>query len=297
MAAQHLSILQLSPEQVATAADFFESYATYALSQIEGGGDSGVILVDVASSLRAAGQWAMFFDPARAVSLLTQSGLIWHRLGYGFGTFTLAALAPSRLDRDDLISRLTQMAQGYSADQTAQRPSDEVNQATEPMQHPQQQAYLLLAAAAMQRRFELPLDTLRSVGDQSPHRRGVAPIGALGTPLRVYWEMARHFLDDDDQETASLVARDLAGMATSYAQTIDSAMANERLWFNAAAPVDVADIDTVAIALIAARRLGSARMRLQLREAMEGLDDTARVPLELANEMIDIGPGETQARA
>jgi len=33
-------------------------------------------------------------------------------------------------------------------------------------------------------------------------------------------------------------------------------MANERLWFNAAAPVEVGDTDIAAIAMLAARRLG-----------------------------------------
>src|SRR6266568_157366 len=119
----------------------------------------------------------------------------------------------------------------------------------------------------MSRQMDLPRGVLRLFADQSPHRRGVAPIGSLGTPLRVYWDIARRFLDDEDDQTATIVARDLAGMATSYAETIDSAMANQRLWFNAAAPVDVGDIDTSAIAMIAARRLGSSLTRVHLESA------------------------------
>jgi hypothetical protein len=298
MAARHLETLQLERDKVETAADFFEAYATRVLSQLEDGVADEVALVDAASSLRAAGQWAMFFDPRRAARLFTQSASIWHDMGYGFGTFVLAAIAPSFLDRNDLIFRLTQMAQTYSQETVIQQSSAERQETPEPLLHPQQQAYLLLAGAAMWRRLEIPLDLLRVVGDQSPHRRGVAPIGALGTPLRIYWEIARSFLDNDDENTAGLVARDLASMGVSYAQAIDSAMANERLWFNAAAPVDVGDIDAVAIGLIAARRLGSGRIRQHMQIAMEDLNATARVPLELANEMIDIGPtdfdGESQ---
>jgi hypothetical protein len=59
-------------------------------------------------------------------------------------------------------------------------------------------------------------------------------------------------------------------MADVYAEAINSAMANERLWFNAAAPVDVGDIDITAIALISARRLGSDPRPFQDR--FEGLN-------------------------
>jgi hypothetical protein len=294
MAYQHLRTLQLDPNKVEAAADFFEAYASYILSQIPRDAVGQVSLVDAATSLRSAGQWAMFFDPQRATDLLIRSAEIWDGMGYGFGTFVLAAMAPSRLNRYEMISRLTQIAQLYDPSGAARQFGIEQQQTLEPLEplepllHPQQQAYLLLAGASMWRRLELPLDILRIVGNQSPHRRGVAPTGALGTPLRVYWNIAREFLGDDDEQTAALVARDLAGMGTAYAQTIDSAMANERLWFNAAAPVDVGDIDTVTIALTAAQRLGPELTRVHLQSAMEGLEATARVPLELATEMIDI---------
>ena len=216
MAARHLETLQLERDKVETAADFFEAYATHVLSQLEAGVAEEVGLVDAASSLRAAGQWAMFFDPRRAARLFTQSARIWHDLGYGFGTFLLAAIAPNFLDRGDLISRLTQMAETYSPERVTQQPSAERHEMPEPLLHPQQQAYLLLAGAAMWRRLEIPLNLLRIVGDQSPHRRGVAPIGALGTPLRIYWEIARNFLDNDDEKTAGLVARNLASMGISF---------------------------------------------------------------------------------
>src|ERR1022692_4057987 len=111
MARQHLRTLQLDPNKVETAADFFEAYASYRLSQnpIDAIGEDS--LEDVASSLRVAGQWAMFFDLPRAVSLLTRSAVIWHSLGYGFGTFMLAAIAPDQLDRSQVLSRLLQIAE------------------------------------------------------------------------------------------------------------------------------------------------------------------------------------------
>ena len=209
--------------------------------------------------------------------------------GYGFGTFVLAAVSPGDLDRGWMSDRLQQMAQQYIqvSDITprARQPIGP-HQIPEPMRHVQQQAYLLLACASLWRRFDLDPAQLRLIVD-SPARRGVAPIGALGTPLRQYWDIAQRFLDESDEETARTVASDLARMADAYAEAINSAMANERLWFNAAAPVDVGDIDITAIALLSARRLRPDLIQEHLRSAAESLGPTARVPLELASELID----------
>jgi hypothetical protein len=286
--------LQLNPAKVATAADFFEAYARYALTRDPVSEDSDEVspayLLDAASSLHTAGQWAMLFDPRRAARLLAEAARIWQNLDYGFGTFVLAAVAPGDLERDSLNNRLQQMAQQYIQVQDITgrvRRRIRPQQIPEPMRHPQQQAYLLLGCASLWRRFDLEPGLLRLIVEQSPHRRGVAPIGALGMPLRQYWDIAGRFLDASDDETARTVAADLARMADVYAEAINSAMANERLWFNAAAPVDVGDIDITVIALISARRLGRDLTQEHLRSATESLGPTARVPLELAGEMID----------
>ena len=285
MAAQHWETLQLDPRQIEIAADFFESYASFVQSSSYGNtGENS--LVDAASSLRAAAQWAMIIDVQRAVELFQASARIWHQMGYGYGTFLLAAFAPQRLNRREMVNRLTQLVQPSAPGQAGLA---EEQQAPEPLLHPQQQAYLLLAETGMSRQMDLPVETLRRFADQSPHRRGVAPIGSLGTPLRVYWDIARHFLNDDEEETAALVARDLARMAASYAEAINSAMANQRLWINAAAPVDVGDADTVAIAMIAVRRLGFRITRSHLQSMANDLEPIARVPMELAIEMIELG--------
>src|ERR1035438_3547258 len=186
---EHMRTLQLEPAQVRTAADFFETYASHALSsgradEEEGHASSSIYLLDAASSLRAAGQWAMLFDAQRAARLLTAAAQIWQTLGYGFGTFVLAAVAPRQLDRRNTNDQLRQLAQQYTQGRAVQ--SIRTQQLPEPMLHPQQQAYLLLACASLWRRFDLEPGLLRIIIDQSPHRRGVAPIGALGTPLRQY---------------------------------------------------------------------------------------------------------------
>jgi hypothetical protein len=288
MARHQLDVLQLNQEQVETAAAFFAAYANYRLSSDGDRADGGTSLMDAASSLRIAAQWALLFDTQRAVNLLSRSAILWNTMGYDYGTFLLAAFAPRQVRRDIVVARISEIANlslpGLPA--TTDISPNQQAEAT-PLVHPQQQAYLLLSSAAMARRLDLPNELLKRVLEQSPHRRGVAPVGALGTPIRIYWNIAQSLLSDDDQEAARLVANDLAGMATAYAEDIDSAMANERLWFNAAAPVDVGDIDSIAIALVTAYRLGRELTQVHLRRAMEGLRPLARVPLELAVEMID----------
>ena len=295
MAARHLETLQLESDRIAIATDFFEAYASFIQSSSDPPGENA--LMDVASSLRAAGQWAMLLDPERAVSLFKASAQIWHRMGYGFGTFLLAAFAPSDLSYREMVNRLAQVAQPYTRGDIQ---PDREQVVLEPLLHPQQQVYLLLAETGMSRQMDLPREDLRSFADQSPHRQGVAPMGSLGTPLRVYWDIARHFLDSSDDRTAVLVANDLSEMARSYAEAINSAMANARLWFNAASPVDVGNIDTAAISMIAARRLGFDLIRRHLELVTNDLDPIARVPMELAIEMIDRyqpGPASSTAYA
>lgn len=288
MAVQQMRTLQLDPSQVETAADFFEAYAIHIISQTAGQSPSETSLVDAASSFRSAGQWAMLYDTRRAVDLLSRAAEIWHNMGYGFGTFVLAAIAPSQLDWNEVVDRLLQIAQPYISNDAAERRGTRQMRMLEPLRHPQQQAYLLLASITEWRRRDFPHEIFRAVVNQSPHGRGVAPIGALGTPVRMYWDIARRLAESEDEESAAArVAEDLASMGTAYAQAINSAMANERLWYNAAAPVDVGDIDIAGIALIAAQRLGPEVMLLHLQSVVAGLDATARVPLDLAVEMIN----------
>src|ERR1022692_2368708 len=113
MSSQQLEVLQLSREQVETAADFFEAYAAYAQSSIGRGNDSEANLMDAASSLRVAGQWALLFDPRRAANLLGRSAYLWNSMGHGFGTFLLTAFAPRRVSRDDVIKRISEIASLY----------------------------------------------------------------------------------------------------------------------------------------------------------------------------------------
>jgi hypothetical protein len=290
MAFRHLETLRLDPQRVQAAAGFFEDYASYIAAQPPAANGDETALADVATALRIAGQWSMLIDMRRASELLGRSAEIWYGMQYGFGAFVLAAVAPDRLTRSDLTRSLAFLARPLEAarrSSEAAEPADEQQPTPAPLLHPQQQGYLLLAGVAMGRRLDIRDEIPRVIAERSPHRRGVAPMGALGTPLRVYWHIADSFLTRGDQEAARLMASDLASMAATYARVIDAAMANELLWSNAAAPVDVADLDIAAIAVAGARRLGPDVTKYHLQIAAEGLNATARVPMELALEMID----------
>lgn len=118
----------------------------------------------------------------------------------------------------------------------------------------------------MRRLMDLPVDIISRFVDQSPHRRGAAPIGSLRTPKRLLG-YRRKFLNSEEG-TAEFAARDLARMAAS------------------AAPVDVGDADTIGLAMITARRLGLRITRAHVQSMANGLEPIARVPMELAIEMI-----------
>ncbi|WP_327588233.1 hypothetical protein OHA25_15345 [Nonomuraea sp. NBC_00507] len=300
MVARHLEWLQIDAEHARVAVDFFESYASHVeehhSNQSQEPDLYAANLTDIASSLRLAGQWALFFDYNRALSLLLKAGSIWQGLGYSYGTFLLAALAPEQMDRSQLARSIDELGRFNgiepSSDTQSERPSQSIL-------NPQQQAYLLLTAAATTReRGTRYVETLWTISERSPNRVGVVPVGALGTPIRAYWEIARNLLSRDDQQgTAASVTQHLTTMAANYARAMELAMANRRLWANAASPVDVADLDIAAIAILSAYRVGSHLMHRTLTTAVEGLPELQRVPLEISIEMIGrtMGRGTTNA--
>lgn len=138
---------------------------------------------------------------------------------------------------------------------------------------------------------------LRDVLANSPHRRGVVPVGALGTPIQRYWAMATALIDDAAADRSHVPWTPVAGpvgladqveaMASRYAETVGLAMTNSHVWSHAAAPVDVGDIDVVGVATLAVRRFGLPEMRGVLRERLSGLHRWARMLIEIALEFAE----------
>lgn len=316
MAQSPFEALQLDREQARRAADFYESWAASAaqLGDPRGGETSpsgadgaGVAAgldwaaqADAATALRLAGQWAMLFDVRRAHTLLAAAGRLLHTLGQGFGTFLMVAYGAETPDASEVASRVRRLTELLRQDDDEAIPgSGEPPPA--PLLHPQQQAYLLVGASGMTgrpHRFESGMARsygdarmdrmtaqLRCLASESPHRRGVVSVGALGTPIQVYWNIASHLLRDEPGATGAIVGH-LRGMAERYAEAVTFAMANERLWFHGAAPMDVCDIDITALALIAARSLGIRRVKSALREARNDAPALISAALDIAEQML-----------
>ena len=324
MSERELELLRIDPDQARRAADFFESYAATVSGGLFGPAqgqdphtDAAVSdvadwpgRVDTATSLRLAGQWAMLFDAERAKQLLSAAGEILHDLGYGFGTYLRVAHSAEAPGVSQVASRIATMADR----QEPHSPAEGDDLPPDPLSHPQQQAYLLVAATGVVRGFEAgrvtagvpsesdpgrPADAahgdtpprlrvqrhLRLLISESPHRRGVLPVGALGTPIRVYWGIASSLLRPGPDSMDSVIGH-LRAMAQRYSTTVDLAMANERLWFNGAAPVDVCDVDITTLSLIAARVLGVDRFRSALRSALHDTPGLESVPLGIADAML-----------
>ena len=77
--------------------------------------------------------------------------------------------------------------------------------------------------------------------------------------------------------------RHLVAMCQVYEEAISLARTNDYLWRNAAAPVDIADLDIAGIAALATRQFDVDRLEGALAEATlgRGLGPIARVPVEL----------------
>jgi hypothetical protein len=293
-----LQALQLDREQAMTAADFFAAYGAHAEDRSRDATDPTQGQLDAASAFRKAGQWAMLFDRARGYSLLVRSALIWHRLGYGFGTYLLTALTPAQVPRADLYIRVRQLVGWHSPDGTVPGADldDRDEGSAELLAYPQQQAYLALAAAANPTNLGALRERLLTICDAPLHRQGVTPIGSLGTPIQVYWNIARSLLGGDREQAARVVAEHLASMTRVYDGNLRLAMVNEWLWSNAAAPVDAVDVDIMGIARATANRVGPGLLSRELTSQMEELPPIARVAMDIAMQSVadidrpDIGP-------
>ncbi|MEU3490766.1 hypothetical protein [Streptomyces massasporeus] len=267
-----LGPLQLSAEQVSTAADFHESYARLVLQEAESDGRPGShALIEAASAYRLAGQWRLLVDPGRAVrGALAQAADLFTRAGLTFGAYLRASLAPrgvERSTRDNWTRRLLTQNAGRGG------PDDLLD-------HPQQQAYLLLACAMLAGEDPAARDRLTGFATESPHRVGVVPVGSLAMPVRMFWGLALNLLEEGERSAESYAAT-LAELSRAYAKSVDLAMANERTWFKAAAPVDVADLDLIGATAMGVRRFGEVRMRRLLADVAGDVSAVAKVPLNI----------------
>ncbi len=306
MSERHLELLRLESEQVQRLVDFNESYANFCLEEVReiellpspGASpdrdhtldrpiwelSSWASRVDAASALRAAGQWAMLLDVPRAKGLLTEAGRLFGELGHPFGLYlqVVSGYWEFHAPHEQFRIMIDQLAELHGQQRLFNR---EVQAIPPALHHPQQQAYALLAGASSRPIVREYGPALLRLAEQSPHRFGVTPVGALGVPIRRYWSVALSLLHDGGSRSVTLVMEHLLAMSRDYAETINSAMANAYLWNHAASPVDVGDIDISGITAILARRVGRDRVLIALDERASDLGSIGRTPIEIGIEI------------
>ncbi|MET8678814.1 hypothetical protein ABZW18_14855 [Streptomyces sp. NPDC004647] len=207
MATSPLDPLQLSRYQVRIAADFHESYAELVLREAESvrreegpRREPPAAFVEAASAYRLAGQWRLLIDPAGARGPLLRAADLLTAAGLAFGAFLRASVEPAGVEPFTRSAWMRRLVQHGSVADTIGR---EEGPADDLLGHAQQQAYLLLACAALNRPGYGEAERLASFAAESPHLRGVVPMGSLGMPVRMFWSLALNLLDRHDDRAAS----------------------------------------------------------------------------------------------
>jgi hypothetical protein len=239
------------------------------------------VQADAASTLTEAAQIAFLIDDELARRLLDDAGELYTGLGHPFGLYlkSVAGLwrpaeCVQRVSSDFRILEQVHAGRGAGVDQ---RPVPRA------WHSPQQQAYFVLAAASVP---PLGSRSLRrrvlELTESSPHRQGVAPTGALGTPLFRLWDIAIQLLREQSPDEAAIaICTHLVEMSSRYAERIRLAMVNEYLWRHVAAPVDLTSIEISGIAVLASRVLSPELFFSHAEHYMANLSPLARIPVEL----------------
>ncbi|MCM3487569.1 hypothetical protein [Kocuria rosea] len=316
---EDLDHMEIDRDQALRAVKFLRAYASTCLREVEsseirspadrentlaweqhgepGADESGSIpaeipLADAASALREAGQRLLYLDPPAGRDSLREAAALYSRLGLPYGyylhvvTGSWAVDPPMPLFRAfDELHRVV-VPRTESNERGANMPRDIQRGLREALRHPQQQAYLLLASAGSPTVAEVFHDGLQDVIYQSPNRDGVLPVGSLGTPVRRFWAIAQA-LDSGNFEEVVTIARHLTAMANSYAETMSLAQVNRHLWANAAAPVDVGDLDIAGVAALTARRYGAGTLLEAMADSMD--DGIGMAPVRAG---IDLATGD-----
>jgi hypothetical protein len=222
---------------------------------------------DAASAFREAAQWWLYIDPMRARASLSRSGRLFHAIGQPFGLFLRTVAEDVDIETLDRAFRPALRTLG------SRRSLDERSSFWAPaVQYPQQQVYLLLAGCARVEALEDLTPEIFEILEASPHRDGATPIGALGTPIRRLWDVARH-LHRRESDAPLNIARHLAAMCRQYEEIMTLATVNSYLWRNGAAPVDVGDIDISGVTAMAARVFGPDILEAAVHEFIDPYQD------------------------
>ncbi|HEY1823605.1 MAG TPA: hypothetical protein VGG83_27070 [Trebonia sp.] len=201
----------------------------------------------LATSYRLAAQHAALVDARWATRLAVRAAMGYLAAGLPFGLFLLTGLLDDRTLRDSAVFR--------DVVTPFQSPGGGHAGARDPVQ----QTYLLLAAASRPW-LRGPLQPALSGARERLATHGLRPVGAQGVPLGEYLDLADLMLYDDQSPgqpgngSIQYVARRLAAMQRAQAATLRAAQRNRYLWRHGASPVNIIDLEQVALSGLALRR-------------------------------------------
>jgi hypothetical protein len=248
----------------------------------------------IASSYRTAAQYAELFDTRLAVELMLHASRAYLDAGAAFGLFLAAgAMSDDALRQAGGPQELRNLSSRNFTAQFASATADS----------PIQQAYLLLAVAAR------PVLREQFRGDPEVMLRrlsvyGLEPVGAQGTPLGQYLDIARLMLADRvtdrdpeeglPEELASEMATRLADIGRGHAAALRANRQNEHLWRNAAAPVNIVDLEQTALfGLVAGPESRRSRQVLGRVADLVADDEFAQVTSLTAEQTAEVMPSMT----
>jgi hypothetical protein len=293
MSSAHLEQMGIDVESVLRSIDFLEAYGDLSLSETDTVDESRWrATVDAAGAYRDGAQWALWLDPSRAQYLLDRAGDCFDAIGQPFGSYL--KVVSGTWYRDPPVAA---MGEQLRALETVTEEAGETRGARSEraVDTPQQQAYLFLAAAGSPPVASEYWYLLQHMATDSPHRLGVVPVGALGTPIRRLWRLASLLLRADP-EAVEDIAANLGAMAGAYEENMTQAQTNEHTWRHAAAPVDVGDIDIFGVTVVASQHFGAQTMQRAVERVMPSRSDVPRAILEVAIEYAnEIGGSEMVA--
>jgi len=287
MAVQHLGpmFLGLALEQVQRRVEFLRAYADTSLAELESlsTSDRGVtgeaqwtLLAEAASATAEAAQLVAIYDIPEALSLFTAAGTRFIELGEPYGLFLRALAGVTDSVDVGFVGRMLRTSNLLA-------PFDEPDVVR---LSPPQQTYLVLGAAGSAvLRNELS-SQLSTLVERSENRRGVAPFGAVGTPLWRTWAIAAELERAGAHRGASTaLVGHLVAMSIAYEERMRSAMVNTYLWSNLASPVHLADIEILGITALAATTFSSQTLAQEIGRQTEQLTGLASVPMSLGLEL------------
>jgi hypothetical protein len=228
----------------------------------------------LASTYRLAAQYLALIDPRSAGIATIMAAKAYLRAGLPFGAMLMVGL----LDESMLRDRAAQRVMRTIRTMVYQPPTDD----------PVQRTYLLLTALTrpwLRRDSGEPIRAL--IRDLRAHE--LHPIGAQGRPVAGYLRLAETMANDesDSSEIVNLMVDTVTAVGRPQAENLRVAQRNSYLWQHAASPLDLVNLEDVAISGLLMRSdfMPAGSGYDLLIERLRNDDPLAKISLWVANDV------------